>query len=362
MNTIFFARLCTPIYAFLIGAISLTLVSCGDRVLPVDDGTGSGTQYDIVYNRLEKDPFRAVKGINMLGPNGANLMPVTTSGYPITSPPANGYIAIINPGKEFINVVDLKSATVVKQTPRKYGADINYFSASISPNGDKVAYSVKYNDGGGLVNKDTRRIVIADINRDNYVILNVGASHESFTRFSPSGEYVAFFDVDTSDAFGNNGWLYVAKVDGSDTRRIADVDKVAHDGYMHFAWSPDGTEIAYSDFGDQTLYIAATDGSGKRSMGPGVWPDWSQDGKQLLFVGSTGKPTIAHSNGSGVIKTLNNIGILPQWSPDGKKILLFEADPNIEIDKQTLKVVVVDAETEESNTIATDAYDGYWVK
>lgn len=334
---------------------SLTIVGCGDQVLPPDDdGNNVAKEYRIAYNAVLGDEFSTIATVGEKGEDRKELGTMT----PITAPPGGGYAVSIDSGDDFLNIIDLQTGLVVRQIPRRYGEDINFFSAAISPDGTKIAYSIDYNDSS-VTNAGRRNVIIVNSDGGNPVMLNVGAGHESYIRFSPDGNYVAFFDA-TRD---RNGWLYVARINGTDVRRIADVERVAHDGAMFFNWSPDGKKIAYTDFEDGMMKVAAVDGSGVQSIGMGLHPDWSSDGKKILYVSATlGKVATINSDGSGEPESLGLTAIQPQWSPDGKKILYFAVVEGVELDQQVPVVSVMDMATRQSVVAASGGYYGYWIK
>ena len=354
----------TPLrHPFLLLALLIGLLAggCEDRLLPPDDdndSTGAATGL-VAYNKFFEDdalPSPIFMGIALVDSLGIEREFIQTK-YPITAPSGNGLVAVIDTSGRGIDLIDLEEGKIVRNFRMPVGDDINYYSAAISPQGDRIAYSIEYDDGA-TTNESTRRIHIVKTDGSNPITLNVGAGHESFVRFSPDGSRVAFFDA-TVD---RSGWLYVARVDGSDVRKIADVGRVAHDGYMTMAWSPDGEEIVYTDFGNQEIKIAAVDGSGTRLLGvTGMAPDWSPDGASILYAAETGL-AVAAADGTGSIRNLGLFAIFSTWSPDGRKILCFEVDPGIDLDQQMPQLVVVDAATSARGPVTESAYYGHWYR
>ena len=99
------------------------------------------------------------------------------------------------------------------------------------------------------------------------------------------------------------------------------------------AWSPDGTQIAYSSFGtgNAEIFITNSDGTGTptnltNNPAQDISADWSPDGTQIAFTSNrAGNSEIFATNadGSGVPTNLtNNAGpdASPSYSPDGTQI------------------------------------------
>lgn len=156
--------------------------------------------------------------------------------------------------------------------------------------------------------------------------------------WSPDGTKIAFIS--------NRNYLfslYVMNADGSNARLVT--DRPLEVGQP--AWSPDGSKIAFTAGITGTIgmtkpsaniYVINVDGSGltqlTRDAGANGSPDWSPDGKQMVFVSNRdnqNKSTIWLMNADGsnqrVLPNPQNttsagfIGGEPAWSPDGTKIL-----------------------------------------
>ena len=80
--------------------------------------------------------------------------------------------------------------------------------------------------------------------------------------------------------------------------------------------------------GSPYIYVAAADGSSLRRLTKGVWPEWSSDGRQIVFNGvdSSGDPSIhiINADGSGE-RVLQITGSSPKLSPDGRRLSFSNA-------------------------------------
>ncbi len=130
--------------------------------------------------------------------------------------------------------------------------------------------------------------------------------------------------------------IFVMKVDGSEVRRVADVD--GHQLLGAPRWSHDGTRLAFdatgADASDRRWFVVRADGSSLRSMGVGMQADWSPDDKQLVFTVGEKTPTtkgiwVQNADGRGRV-LLSEVGQAPRWSPRGAALALLN-DQSLEI-------------------------------
>ncbi len=243
--------------------------------------------------------------------------------------------------------------------------------------------------------------VVFTTNRDNnqeiYAMRADGSGQINLTNdlgsdrepaWSPDGSRIAF----TSDRDGNPE-IYVMRADGSDPARLTDhpgidaspawspgggqiafisdrsgrlelhlmnpdgsgVRQVTQNGAREFAWSPDGSRIAYRSYTTREFYLVGEDGSGllqltesTEAYGP---PAWSPEGDRIAlssyhesFFGSV---YLVNGDGSGFQRVSPEItGGQFAWSPDGTQMVISGSNPNA--------LYVVDLATGET----ADVYDG----
>ena len=138
--------------------------------------------------------------------------------------------------------------------------------------------------------------------------------------WSPDGTEIAF----TSFRNGK-GDIYVMRPDGSNQRRLTTSD--AHDDLA--AWSPDSSQIAFSSdrTGQLELWVMKRDGSGQRELtfddARDYGPTWSPDGRHIAFRSDRdGNAEIYSINADGTgEKRLTNSSASdnsPTWAPDGR--------------------------------------------
>jgi Tol biopolymer transport system component len=139
------------------------------------------------------------------------------------------------------------------------------------------------------------------------------------------------------DIIGPAGELYVMNRNGSDQTRIT-FDNVTDYGAQ---WSPDGTQIAFyspTGHGPQIFLISANGTMQLTGTGPltdtgagAQFPDWSPDGKRIVFQTTpvrNGSFTyrdifVINADGTGLTNLTHNSWYQdrrPAWSPDGTRI------------------------------------------
>ena len=113
------------------------------------------------------------------------------------------------------------------------------------------------------------------------------------------------------------------------TKRLA-VSAVGFDLDSQVAWSPDGSRIVVSRL-DETvrnyrIYTVKAKGGGLRILTGGRRPNWSPDGRTIVFDTGTGLPgfvpRVGVVNADGTDRRLlAKSGTQPRFSPDGRQIV-----------------------------------------
>ena len=157
--------------------------------------------------------------------------------------------------------------------------------------------------------------------------------------WSPDGTRIAFIHFTQLGDDAGHGRLEVMPVAGGDATVLSD-DRVDAVNDQAPAWSPDGTEIAYSTSVNgrpspitqivtgRDLYVARADGSGERRLTQSAErnvadanPTWSSDGRELAFETSDRDGyavlSIYAVNRDGTCEhRLADPGWRPAWQPD----------------------------------------------
>ncbi len=132
--------------------------------------------------------------------------------------------------------------------------------------------------------------------------------------------------------------IFVMKLDGSEVRRVAEIDDYPVLGSPR--WSHDAKLLAFdamhAESKDRRIYIVGADGAAVRPLGPGSLADWSPDDKQLAFeLGeqpATGQGLwVQNADGRGRL-ALSEVGRAPRWSPIGGALAALDGEALVIID------------------------------
>jgi Tol biopolymer transport system component len=148
-----------------------------------------------------------------------------------------------------------------------------------------------------------------------------GTSGGSWPAWSPDGTEIAYTSI-------RRDGLFVMNADGTGARRVTRSPTID----LQPAWSPDGKHLAFArtvpGFNTE-IYVVGVDGKGLRRLtknhGQDAEPSWAPNGKRIAWsfsgtrVGSTSG--IYTMNPDGAAKRFRGAGIAPDWSPDGQRFV-----------------------------------------
>ncbi len=197
---------------------------------------------------------------------------------------------------------------------------------SLSPDGRTLAYFARTGAGAKAFLLDLAPADATSWPR----YLDPGPGEEQSPAFAPAGRRIAF---------RRGGDMWIGDPEGGEPRRV--VEAAFAGGNGSFAWSPDGSRIAFtngrSGYAQVGVVDVATGAVTPITYEPREHGDlsWSPNGRLLAFVratavGMSNEVAIAPADGTGEITSLNTLqrnGICgsPLFSPDGRWVAWLES-------------------------------------
>jgi TolB protein len=146
-----------------------------------------------------------------------------------------------------------------------------------------------------------------------YAGLNAGAAP------SPDGRRVAMVL-----SKGGSPDIYVCDADGANLKQLTRTKEAESAP----CWSPDGRWICYSsrELGRSALFVISADGNSKRRLRTDgaincTEPDWSPDGKTIVFTALMGSFQICTAPANGGSATPLVAGEDPSWAPNSRTVI-----------------------------------------
>lgn len=198
-----------------------------------------------------------------------------------------------------------------------------YASPAVSPDGQWIVVAARV--GGGW-----NGLYLLNRFGQQRVKLVGNSSFDGDPAWSPDGTKIAFRST-LSGPNGDYGRIFVVNRDGTGLHQVSpETAEYTYDSSP--AWSPDGTQIAYSHNG--ALYVINADGSAPTSLGiSGMSPVWSPDGSKIAYDWWNASNTVTHifvadRNGANVheLTTAALQDQYPRWSPDGREITFHRVE------------------------------------
>lgn len=187
-----------------------------------------------------------------------------------------------------------------------------------SPDGTRIAFNCKDGQYG--------EICVMNIDGSNRQNLTNDDDDEHDPTWSPDSSQIAFI---------RDFQIFVMNADGSGQHALSEENFSSLTG---LAWSPDGTQLAFSAMGDSQLrhlFLINTDGSNLRELtnvagdnAEYFEPAWSPDGSRIafrnfVFENNSTALLIINADGSNLQTVLSNDASVgtPAWSPDSNHII-----------------------------------------
>jgi TolB protein len=196
------------------------------------------------------------------------------------------------------------------------------YGARWSPNGKHLAFVSPTGRG-------SQPLEVVNANGTGLVNLTGNWFVAQAPGWSPRGAKLAFIRMTNVSRAKETSSLWTIDTATRVKKRLA-VSAVRFDLDSQLAWSPNGSRIALSRLDhavrNYRIYTFKANGGGVRVLTEGRRPDWSPDGRTIIFDTGTGLPGFVP--GVGVVnadgtdaRPLANSGTQPRFSPDGTQIV-----------------------------------------
>jgi len=152
--------------------------------------------------------------------------------------------------------------------------------------------------------------------------------------------------------------IYTMNADGTQPRKLAGVKEAQWQGWPQ--WSHDGKQIVFEAWpngvkgADTKVFVVSANGGEPKELGIGKSPTWSADDKQIVFAVPRGSSETKNGtwimNADGTGRQWLFAGGRPACSPDGSRIAFVNAVEGND------KVFVYDLLTAETETVLKEDY------
>lgn len=231
--------------------------------------------------------------IYLVNPDGSDLQRLTKgkkAWEPDWSPDRTKilFTSTLHGGEEEVYVMDADGSNVHRLTHTP-GEGTSSWSADWSPDGTKIV--LQSNRDGSPEGWDGYDVYVMDADGSNIRRLTREPGFDAAPAWSPDGSRIAFM---SSRDDKSRSEIYVMTVDGSKAWRLTHDKRAA----ARPAWSPDGERIAFMstrsnrkqayDGDELEIYVMDADGANiqrlTRRPNADGHPDWSPDGTKIVFT------------------------------------------------------------------------------
>ncbi|MFA6569875.1 MAG: hypothetical protein WCT77_01425 [Bacteroidota bacterium] len=340
---------------------SILLISCCDTCNTGGPGDNDYSE-DIFFSAL---PVRSTQpSVFAVSPDGKNLREVLKNGI-IYSSPSSGYkIALLMQDAQGDTILAVGST--LSDSVRTISLNKKYkriFNPVISQNDKYIAVAT-----------DTKELLIV-ANEVYTQFPSYNYCETSVASFSPDSRYLAFYEGDSLQS------ALTLKVVLSDYPKQVVFSKTYPDGLSQWkgdatiSWASDGSFFCYviTNSGDGYDYIIANkiDGSEVFRMqiiGIGAsQPEVSPDNASVAFAAKDGniwRRTISDGRSYKItnVDSTEEFCVYPQWTHDGKKILYSRFEKTAVIGHFEGTLEIYNLETKRNMILGNDVFRGFQIK
>jgi Tol biopolymer transport system component len=257
--------------------------------------------------------------------------------------PTTRPIVFATDGDEHKGNADIFVASNDRRPPRNVTTTrgVRELDATPAPSGNLVAYTTRTSEGSRA------SIVVTSLRGGKRRTVYRGPELHSGLAWSPDCKRIAFLAGPWEAPL-----LYVAKVDGSGSRRLAPAATTSF--YVPPSWSPDSSKLTWTVVADRfdTVAVIRADGTGRRLLVHGGDPVWAPHGDQIAYSARKGDGTsylgvIGSDRRGSRLLVYGGVSRIA-WAPDGSS-LAFNLRP-----ESTDRVFVVSAAGGDAHPIAPE--------